>query len=74
LQVGPPVGVLLLLALQVKLLVEVGEGTLDVGFGLLEVVFEHASHAVEFESLVSVHLILEFLLLLSFSLLLDLFI
>lgn len=67
-------GLFLLFALEIELLVELGGIGFDISFGLLEVVLEHASHAIEFESLVGVHLILESFLLLALSLLLDLLI
>lgn len=65
---------LLLLALEVELLVELGGIGSDIAFGLLEVVLQHASHAIEFECLVGVHLIFESFLLLTLPLLLDLLI
>ena len=64
----------LLLALEVKLLVELSGICADISLGLLEVVLEHASHAIELEGLVGVHLILKPFLLLALSLLLDLLI
>lgn len=69
-----PLGLFLLLAFEVELLVELGGIRADISLGLLEVVLEHAPHAIEFECLVGVHLILEPFLLLALSLLLDLLI
>lgn len=69
-----PLCLFLLLALEIELLVELCGIRSNIAFGLLEVVLQHASHAIEFECLVGVHLIFESLLLLALSLLLDLLI
>jgi hypothetical protein len=72
LQAGLPLRLLLLLALEVQLQVELGGVRFNVGFCLLEVVLEHPPHAVQLQGLVGVHLVLETLLLLTLTLLLDL--
>ena len=74
LQSGLPLRLLSLLSFQVELLVEFCDVLLDIGLGFVEIVFQHASHSVEFMSLCSVHFILESLLFLSLSFLLDLLI
>jgi hypothetical protein len=62
----------LILPLQIKLLVGLFGIIGYVGLGLLEVVLQHASHSIEFEALIIVHLILHLLLLLPLTLLLHL--
>lgn len=58
LQSGLSLGLLSLLALEIQLLVELGSISLDIRLGLLEIIFQHATHAVQLQSLVGVHLIL----------------
>lgn len=63
-----------LFSLKIKLLIVLSHISQNIGFGFLEVVFQHASHSVQLVSLVGIHLFLHFFLLLLSSLLFHLFV
>ena len=72
LKTGLPVCLLLLLALEVKLQIELGGICLDICFGLLEVVLQQAPHAIELQGLVCIQLVFEAFLLLPLPFFFDL--
>jgi len=71
---GLPLGFFFLFTFQIQLLVVLGHIWEYVVLCFLEIIFQHASHSIEFVSLSGVHLIFESLLLLSLSFLFDLLI
>ena len=63
---------LLLLSLEVELLVVLGDVVKNIALGLALFILQHASHAVQFLSLLGILLVFESLLLLALTLLFDL--